>query len=193
MSQAVTLSPNRYAPVAVWLHWIIAVLILANIALGLSADHLPDDLVRPIIDLHKSIGLTALGLVLMRILWRLSHKPPPLPRTYPRWERAVAHIAHLLLYGLILLIPVSGWIHDSAFKDAAAHPLRLFWTIPWFRIPAIANLPPAPKEALHSRWFAIHAWSAFALLAMLALHILGALKHQLIDRERELQRMSLRH
>lgn len=173
-----------------WLHWLIAVLILGNISLGLAVNSVPDAWVRASIDFHKSVGLTVLGLVVLRILWRISHKPPPLPYHYPAWERLAAHAAHFCLYALILLLPVSGWFHDSAFKDAAAHPLKIFWIIPWFRIPAIADLPAAPKEAFHSTWFTIHAFSAYALLALLALHVLGALKHQFIDGEHELQRMS---
>ena len=90
---------------------------------------------------------------------------------------------------LILLLPISGWLHDSAFKDAAAHPLRLFWIIPWFRIATIQDLPPAAKESLHGELFALHLWSTYALGALVALHIAGALKHQFLDRHPELQRM----
>jgi cytochrome b561 len=145
--------------------------------------------VRPVIDLHKSVGLAVLGLVLLRILWRLSHPAPPFPASYPRLERIGAHTAHVALYVLILVMPVSGWLHDSAFKDAAAHPLWIFWVIPWFRIGAIAGLDPVTKEAVHSAFFAVHAWSAYLLEALVGLHVLGALKHQFVDREPELQRM----
>ena len=181
----------RYTRVAIVLHWVIAILIAINVLLGLTADSLPNGWIRPAIDLHKSFGLTVLGLVLLRILWRVSHPPPPLPNAYPRLERMGAHAVHILLYGLILLLPISGWLHDSAFKDAAAHPLRLFWIIPWFRIGAIETLPAAQKEALHSQFFALHAWSGYALYALVALHIAGALKHQFVDRHQELQRMEL--
>jgi cytochrome b561 len=200
MSQIVTRStgpgpvpflPARYTRTAIVLHWFIAALIALNVLLGLTAEALPEVWIRPAIDLHKSFGLTVLGLALIRILWRLSHPAPPLPDGYRRPERVGAHVAHLLLYGLILLLPISGWLHDSAFKDAAAHPLRLFWTIPWFRIAAIEDLPSAPKETLHSDLFALHLWAGYALYALVALHIVGALKHQFIDRHAELQRMGL--
>ncbi len=171
------------------LHWLLAVLIFGNLLLGLTADWFPDGMVRPVIDTHKSIGLTALGLVLLRILWRATHPPPALPATLPRAERIAAHGAHYLLYALILLLPITGWMHDSAFKDAAAHPLRIFWVIPWFRIGPIADMPPADKEAFHSLLFAIHADLAWVLLGLLALHVAGALKHQWLDRQPELQRM----
>jgi cytochrome b561 len=190
--QATFVAPiPRYTRVAAVLHWLVAALITVNVVLGLSADAFPDDWVRPVIDLHKSIGLTVLGLALLRILWRLSHPAPPLPRTYPRLERLAAHAAHVVLYGLILMLPISGWLHDSAFKDAAAHPLRIFWIIPWFRIGAIEHLDPTTKETLHSEFFALHAWSGYVLYAVVALHILGALKHQFIDGDPELQRMRI--
>ena len=171
------------------LHWLVALLIAANLALVWTVDRFPDAMVRPVIDTHKSIGITVLGLVLLRVLWRLTHRPPPLPRSYPRLERIGAHTAHLLLYGLILGMPISGWIHDSAFKDAAAHPLRLFGLVPWPRIAPIMALDPATKEQVHAFWFQVHATLAYALYALVALHVLGALKHQFIDKEPELDRM----
>ena len=81
----------RYTRTAIVLHWIIAALITVSVVLGLTADALPEDWIRPAIDLHKSFGLTVLGLVLARILWRLSHPAPPLPGTMPRLERIAAH------------------------------------------------------------------------------------------------------
>jgi cytochrome b561 len=191
MTSALPEPDGRYTRVAALLHWIIAALIAVNVTLGLTADSFPDDWVRPSIDLHKSIGLTVLGLVLLRVLWRLSHPAPPLPVSYPRWERASAHAAHIVLYGLILVLPISGWFHDSAFKDAVAHPLRIFWVIPWFRIGAIEHLDPVLKESVHSQFYALHTWAAYVLYVLVALHILGALKHQFIDREPELQRMRI--
>ncbi len=162
-----------------------------NVIFGLTAEAFPDAWVRPVIDLHKSIGLTVLGLALMRVLWRLSHKPPALPARYARWERASAAAAHVGLYVLIFLLPLSGWLHDSAFKDAAAHPLRIFWVLPWFRIGAIADLDPTTKEAMHSAFYALHVWAGYALYALVAVHILGALKHQFFDGEAELARMRI--
>jgi len=180
---------SQYTRTAMLLHWIIAVLIIGNVLLGLSADSLPDDWVRPVIDTHKSIGITVLGLALMRILWRASHRPPPLPRDFPRWERAAAHVAHFLLYLLMIGLPLSGWMHDSAWKDAATHPMSLFGLIPWPRIGLIMNLDPAVKEPLHNQFGALHTWLGYALYALLAMHIGGALKHQWIDRQSVLKRM----
>ena len=191
MTSFVTMPLRRYTRVAAVLHWLIAVLIAINVGLGLTAEEFPDGWIRPMIDLHKSIGLTVLGLVLLRILWRLSHPAPPLPAAYPPLERAGAHAAHAALYVLILLLPLSGWLHDSAFKDAGAHPLQIFWLIPWFRIGAIANLDPATKERVHSFFFGMHVWAGYILYALVAVHILGALKHQFIDREAQFARMRI--
>lgn len=102
------------------------------------------------------------------------------------------HAAHLLPYVSILVLPASGWLYDSAFKDAATHPLRLFWVIPWFRVGAIASLDPVTKETLHSQICTLQAWPAYALCGLVARHILGALKHRFIDREAKLQRMRIR-
>ncbi len=180
---------NRYSRTAMLLHWLVATLIIANVVLVWTVDLFPDGLVRPVIDTHKSLGLTVLGLALLRVLWRLTHRPPALPRSYPRLERLGAHAAHLLLYALILGLPLSGWIHDSAFKDAAAHPLTLFGLVPFPRIGFIMRLDPATKEQVHATWFAVHASLAYALYGLLALHVLGALKHQFWDGEGEFGRI----
>jgi len=184
-----TLLPQKYAPTAVVLHWLIALCILCNVILGLGANYVPDAYVRPMINLHKSIGITVLGLVLARIIWRLSHKPPRLPDNYPRLERFTAHSVHVLLYLLILAIPITGWIHDSAFALAAEHPLILFGVIPWFRLGFITHMAPDAKEHIHSLFGAIHTYLGYVLYGVVALHILGALKHQIFDREAEIQRM----
>jgi cellulose synthase/poly-beta-1,6-N-acetylglucosamine synthase-like glycosyltransferase/cytochrome b561 len=187
--RAMSIVRDRYTTTALVLHWAIALLLAVNIALALSVDHLPDAAVRPVIDTHKSIGITILGLVLIRLLWRLSHKPPPLATRYARWERRIAGAVHLMLYGLMFALPLSGWLHDSAWKDAATHPMRLFGLVPFPRIQAIASLEPALKESLHTLFGQLHTWFGYALYALFLLHVLGALKHQLYDREPELQRM----
>lgn len=180
---------TRYTRTAMTLHWLTALGMICNVALALTVDYLPDDWIRPVIDTHKSIGITVLGLAVLRILWRISHRPPEPPQDAPRWERAAAHVAHVLLYVLIFALPISGWLHDSAWKDAATHPMSLFHVVPWFRINFIMDLPPAQKEHLHDVFGAIHTSFAYMLYVVLLLHILGALKHKLIDRESALSRM----
>ena len=182
---------QRYSRPAIWLHWIVAALLVGNTALGLYAEAAPDDWVRALIDTHKSVGITVLGLAVLRLSWRLSHAPPPLPKTYPLWERWTAHAAHWALYAMVFALPLTGWAHDSAWKGWEAHPMQWFGLFPWPRIGVIAALPPDLKEQWHDTLFAAHEAAAWALYALLAAHILGALKHQWIDGHAELQRMGV--
>ena len=181
--------PERYTSPAIVLHWTIAALIAANLLLIWTVDWWPEDWARPVIDTHKSIGITVLGLALLRLLWRATHRPPPLPADYPRWEKSAAHAAHLALYAVMLALPLSGWLHDSAWKDAAGHPMKLFGLIPWPRIGIVMDQPAAYKELLHDRFGAAHRWLGYALYVLFVTHVAGALKHQWLDRHRELQRM----
>ena len=96
-----------------------------------------------------------------------------------------------MLYALILLLPLSGWLHDSAWKDAATHPMRLFELVPFPRLGFIETIEPVKKEALHTLFGTVHTTFGYVLYGLLALHVGAALKHQWIDREQELQRMSL--
>lgn len=180
---------HRYTRIAMLLHWLVAFLILLNVALIWSVGLIPEDWIRPIIDTHKSTGITVLGLVLLRILWRWANPPPPLPANYPAWEKRGAHVAHLILYALILALPLSGWMHDSAWKAAAEIPMRLFNLFQWPRIGPIMNMEPGAKETFHAVSGAVHVWLSYALYLLFALHVGGALKHQLLDREPELERM----
>ena len=180
---------EKYSKTAMVLHWLVAVLIIGNVVLGLAAGTLPDGWVRPVVDTHKSIGITVLGLAILRLLWRAAHKPPPLPASYPAWERISAHTAHVALYLIIFGLPISGWMHDSAWNGGASHPMRLFGVVPWPRIAWLADLDPATKDRLHAELFTVHWAFGLALYGLLTLHILGALKHQFLDREPELQRM----
>jgi cytochrome b561 len=181
--------PARYTAPAIVLHWLIAAGIIVNVVLMWIVDSLPDASQRPTINLHKSIGITVLGLALMRLLWRATHRPPALPTGTERWERISAHAAHVLLYVLIFALPLSGWIHDSAWKDAAKHPLTLFGVIPWFRIGAIKNLDPGTKEQVHALFSQIHTSCAYVLYALFTVHVAGALKHQYLDNRPSLRRM----
>lgn len=187
--EATTRTVERYATPIVILHWLIAALMIGNVALALSTELFPEPLVRPAIDTHKSLGILTLGLVLMRILWRLAKGVPPFSVGMKAWERMLAHATHFGLYAFMLMMPVTGWLHDSAWRDAASHPMRLFGLFEWPRIAFVANLPAAQKESLHALLGVIHGTGGRLLILLIALHILGALKHQLIDREPQFRRM----
>ncbi len=181
--------PARYTRTAVVLHWLIALLISINLVLIWFVNYWPEERVRLAIDTHKSIGITVLGLVIVRLLWRYTHKPPALPSSYARWEQRASHAAHLLLYVLMFLMPISGWLHDSAWKHAATHPMQLFGIVPWPRIGWIMNIEPAMKKMLHDAFGALHTWASYLLYVLWVAHVGGALKHQFVDKERELGRM----
>lgn len=180
---------RRYTRVAMILHWLVAVLIVASVILIWIVNLVPETAARPVVDTHKSIGILVLGLVLLRILWRLANPPPPLPRTYAPWEKRGAHAAHIALYVLILALPISGWLHDSAWKEAAKYPMQLFYLVPWPRIGFIQSMDPMIRDSFHAVSGAIHVWLSYLLYALFALHVGAALKHQFMDREPELERM----
>ena len=184
------MTTQRYSEAAIVLHWLVAAGIVVNVALAWLWPHLHDAQVRPVIDIHKSIGITVLGLALLRLLWRLTHRPPAFPAGYGRWERATSHAVHALLYLLIFVMPLTGWIMDSAWKDAAANPMRWFGLFQWPRIAYFEMLDPAARDRLHQVFGTSHVWGSYVLYALVVLHIAGALKHQLVDGADELQRMT---
>ena len=103
------MNSQRYTGSAIILHWVIALAIVTNVTLAWLWPHnLPDAQVRPAIDLHKSIGITVLGLGIVRLQWRFSHPPPALPTTFQVWEARASHWAHILLYVIIFAMPLSG-------------------------------------------------------------------------------------
>ena len=179
---------ERYSKPAVVLHWLIAIGIFLNLKSGLSFDDLPKDKAAAVFAFHESIGLSVLGLVILRILWRFAHKPPaPLPAT--RLEQKAALGIHHLLYLLCVLIPLSGWAAASAHKGAEAHPPVLFGTVQWFNLPGLAGLTGDRQHQAHQLMGAVHSACAWVIMAALVLHIAAALKHQFWDHQKLLQRM----
>jgi cytochrome b561 len=169
---------GRYGAVSMWLHWTIAILILAQIGLGwvmneVLPDHSPAQ--AQVEAVHISLGLTILLLVLVRIGVRLTHPAPPLPSDMPAWERILARGSHVLFYLLLLAMPLTGW----ALVSLGSRPIA-FWGLPWPHMPGIGALlgSPAPRpvrqELAHIHVF-ILIW---VVLLNLGLHIAGALKHQ---------------
>ncbi len=178
-----------YDNVAITFHWTVAALIICAVVAGLLAANADDAHVRALVDLHKSFGLTALALILARFAWRATHRPPALPGRYSQLERRLAHLAHGALYAVMIALPVTGYIHDSAWKLAATHPIVLFGLFEVPRIGPIEHLPPDTKEWVHSVFSAAHTYLGYALYGLLGLHLLGVLKHHAVDREAELARM----
>jgi len=164
---------------AKFLHWIMAVLILAQITLGvMAATWRVSPAKLELFFWHKSTGMLILALVALRLLWRLANPTPALPSGMPAWERAAARSSHLLLYLLMIALPVSGWIINSA----ANVPFRIFWLIP---LPAIVapDKPTADLVAL------VHGGLFAALALVLVAHIGAALRHHFVKRNAVLIRM----
>lgn len=181
----------RYSAVAIVLHWTIAALILANIGVGFVMEGLPRPMKEVLVPLHISSGITILLLTVARVLWRLTHRPPPFSPHLAAWERAAAHTVHALLYGLMIGMPLVGWSIISAHPPRAAGAATIWGLI---RLPAIApisHLDEAAQKAAHQFWVSAHSAGGWLLCALLALHIAGALKHQWMDGHPELARMGV--
>ena len=116
-----TADQHRYTGGAIVLHWAIAFLILANLGTGLVMEDLAKPLKDTVTAFHFSSGVTVLALSVLRVLWRLTHRPPPLLSPMPRWERLTAHTAHALFYVLMIVMPIVGWMIISAHPP---RPLR---------------------------------------------------------------------
>ena len=174
-----------YSSVAIVIHWLIAALLIFEVALGLNMESAKGAERFAVFQLHKSVGITILLLALLRLVWRLRHRPPPLTAT--GWEKALAQVVHAAFYVLLLGLPLSGWLVVSASKIAV--PTLLYGTIPWPHVPGVATLAATAKEAWHAGSAFVHVNLVNVLYAMFALHVTGALKHHLIDRDGEIARM----
>ncbi|MDI9849380.1 cytochrome b [Rhodoblastus sp. 17X3] len=179
---------QRYDVVAVVLHWTMALGIIVLIGVGLAMKHadLPKMRVFQLFQLHKSIGVVILLLAVVRLAWRLTHRAPPLPETMPALERTAAHAGHVLLYLFMFALPLSGWAFVSA--SPLNIPTVLFGLLSWPHIPFLAEL--TDKAPVAAAFKLAHDYGAFALIAVLAIHIGAALRHA-FKGDAPLSRMSL--
>jgi cytochrome b561 len=179
-------APMRYTSVAVLLHWILALALIGLIGFGLYMTSLPFSPARlKLYNWHKWAGVTVLALSALRLLWRVTHRPPALPaaigQAMPAWQHWAHHGTHHLLYVLFFAVPLLGW----AYSSAAGFPIVLFgmWPLPdW--------VAPNPEWAEMLK--PLHKLSAFALAGLVVLHIAAALKHQWVDKDGLLSRMSFK-
>lgn len=174
----------RYTRLAAWLHWIVAALIIVNLLIANLVDFLPDPQQDPVWNVHKSVGLTVLGLAVLRLLWRIANPPPALPAGISRLERIASQISHGALYAVMLALPISGYLEESTYKDTIASGLFYFGLV---KVPLMTAIDQANNDALGD----LHTWLGYALYALFALHLAAALKHQLVDRQKLLQRMAV--
>lgn len=173
-------SRGRYATIAIVLHWMIALAIAAQVSLAwrFDDDHSPTGFA--LIQLHKSIGVTILLLSLARLGWRLANPPPPEPATLKPWERTLSKVVHWGFYVIMIGMPLTGWIMVSASKTAI--PTLLYGVVPWPNIPGLSGLAPAAKETWHAIGENGHGLLAYATYGLFAMHVGGALKHQILER-----------
>lgn len=193
-------SSTRYTKTARILHWLIALAIFGMFALGWYMSDLPKEAPKQMaydlfdwgvftwqlseevsprtfyFNLHKSIGVTIFALVLFRIFWRFTHKPPALLASYKAWEGKLAKNVHRLLYALMIALPLSGIIMAVASK----------YGIKWFGLELIGGLD---NTLLREAFKEVHEIVGIVILLVIIVHIIGALKHKFIDKDDTLKRM----
>ena len=170
----------RYTRVAIWLHWVIAALVVTNLSLGFFHDSFGRGATPWIMHFHKAFGITVLGLTLVRLGWRLSHRPPAFDATLRGWERGLAGLIHGLFYVALIVIPLSGWLLTSTSGRATS----------FYGLFALPPLPISRSKDVHELFEEIHELLAWGMLALLALHVAGALKHHLEGHRHAIGRMA---
>lgn len=172
-------TPHRWGAVAQFLHWLIVVLIIVQFTLALYADSLPVGSRKVgVLANHKSFGITILALAIIRLTWRWLNPTPPLPPTLKPYERVLARVTHALLYVLLFVQPLTGWLMSSA---------RGF-PVSWFRFFQLPDLVPK-NQALYHALVATHSTLAVVLVGVVTLHVAAALKHHFVLKDDTLRRM----
>ncbi len=196
-------TPTSYTKTAIVLHWLIAIFIALMFVLGWYMAELPKEAPKQMaydlfdlgiytwqvaeevsprtfyFNLHKSLGLTVLALIVFRILWRITHTPPAALSSYKAIEKKVAKATHHSLYLLMLAVPVTGLTMAINSK----------YGVKWFGIDVIAGLDNKP---LRDFFECTHEFVGIVLLVFIGIHLLGALKHKFIDKDDTMSRMSLK-
>jgi len=171
---------HRYSTVAMLLHWLLAIGVIAQWRIAVAAENAPtDEAGSEIMANHFSLGATLLILALARLAWRYIRPNPPLAAHLSTWERWLARITHTLFYVLLIVMPLAGWLAMSKYGNG----VDVFGI---FALPAlpVASDPDGARDIFH-----LHAAAGITLLVIMAIHILGVLKHTLLDRDGNLFRM----
>ncbi len=180
---ATRLRSTSYSWPAKGFHWLIALLILCTLPLGFYMVGLP---LAPqklrLFNYHKWIGITVLALTVLRLLWRLSARPPDPIASTPRWQHVLAAIAHATLYLFTIVMPITGWVMSSAY----GFPTVLFTVI---QLPDLVGKNKALGDLLRT----VHDGLAWGLVVVLSIHIAAALWHQFVLRDNVLGRMLFNH
>ncbi|WP_163834875.1 cytochrome b [Spartinivicinus ruber] len=173
-------TPKQYGLVSILLHWLTAITIIGLFALGLYMVELDyyDPWYKKGPDIHKSIGLLLLAVFIIRAGWRLFTNAPKPLETHQAWERLLAHLTHITLYLLILLVIFSGYLISTADGRSVS-------VFGWFEVPALIT----GIDQLESYAGAVHYYLAFILIGLASLHGLAAIKHHVLDKDDTLRRM----
>jgi cytochrome b561 len=170
----------RYSNVAISLHWAIATLLVVNLLLGLFHESFGRPATAWMMFFHKAIGITVLGLTLLRLAWRLGRRPPGFDPVLKPWERVLATLTHWGFYLLLLAIPLTGWMLSSSSNRATN----------WFGLFEIAPLPVSRSDAAHDLFEEFHELLGYAIIGLILLHVAGALKHHLQGHRHLIGRMA---
>lgn len=174
-----TAAAPRYAGVQIWIHWLTALCIAGLVAAGLTMTRIgPGPLTNALYELHKSVGLIVVALVVARLLARAAYGAPP-HAPMPGWKLLAARISHAAIYLLIVIVPLSGW----AATSACCAPVNLFWTID-------LTLPVARGFDVARPIFVVHNYAAYLLMFVVFVHAGAALQHHYIERDDTLARMT---
>jgi cytochrome b561 len=169
----------RYGAVAQFFHWVIVALIITQFVLANKADGLPLGAAKlATLAQHKSVGVTILGLTILRLLWRVIGPTPALPSTMARWQNRAARASHVLLYALLLVVPVLGWLMSSARN----------FPVSWFGLVTLPDMIE-PNRAAYEFLHDAHTAAAKTLFVVALIHAAAALKHHFVDRDDVLRRM----
>jgi cytochrome b561 len=173
-------STAGYSATARLLHWLTAALVLTMLPIGIIMLNFKfgDPLDSVLYDFHRSLGIVLIPIVLIRVLYRLTHPAPPLPADLPAIQQFAAHATHWALYAILIVQPFVGWIATSAYPA----PITVFWL---FEVPSIW-----PEDrTLSDRLFVLHRWLGIALAGLISAHIGAALFHHFVRKDDILLRM----
>ncbi len=170
---------QRFTPVQRLLHWVMAVCILAMLFIGVGMESTVMPKYLTLVAIHKPLGIAILVLALLRLAVRLRSGTPPLPLDLPEPMKLAAHLSHYVLYALMIAMPLIGW----AMLSAAEYPVVLYGSL---YLPAIVP----QSDHLHAALWAAHYYLAFALFALILLHVAAALFHLLVRRDGVFQQMA---
>jgi cytochrome b561 len=174
----------RYTPTAMALHWLLALAIIGTFGVGFYMSDLPFSVQRvKLFNWHKWAGVSILGLSALRLLWRLSHRPPPLSArvlaAMPGWQLAAMHVSHYAMYVLFFAVPLLGWAYSSAAG----------LQIVWFGVLPLPDFMPVDKEFAKAVLKPLHRIGAYLLASLVLVHVAAALKHQFVDHDGLMSRM----